>query len=280
MSSLNFYRPWIMRKVSDCFFLPWVLIKLQSLIMLNSEQSGDRPENVVKGRPRSNSYDRAISEGIPTNNRLPAGEPPPPVTQPRSRPPDNDFYSVKWIDFNHEQLPILLQNANGPCPLLAIANTLLLRKQVTKLFLTWRADELLSYDQIRFDPNAGVVSTDRVIATVADYMLQIDSSVRSSDGKLSSWSVRTRHFSCRDSPMKNEWISNEIFTMPLLCSTSSRRASMWIWNSMGNSIFLDDSPMRHSLRSVSSNLSIRMNVSSSMYSAFACFMAGSSIHRT
>jgi len=42
-----------------------------------------------------------------------------------------DSYPVKWIEFNHEQLPILLQNANGPCPLLALANVLFLRKKVT-----------------------------------------------------------------------------------------------------------------------------------------------------
>lgn len=42
-----------------------------------------------------------------------------------------DIYPVKWIEFNHELLPILLQNANGPCPLLALANVLFLRKKVT-----------------------------------------------------------------------------------------------------------------------------------------------------
>lgn len=45
---------------------------------------------------------------------------------------DNDFHLIKWIEFNFEQLPILLQNVNGPCPLLAIFNILLLQKRVTK----------------------------------------------------------------------------------------------------------------------------------------------------
>ena len=43
---------------------------------------------------------------------------------------DNDFHLIKRIEFNFERLPILLQNANGPCPLLAIFNILLLRKLV------------------------------------------------------------------------------------------------------------------------------------------------------
>jgi hypothetical protein len=43
---------------------------------------------------------------------------------------DKDFHLIKWIEFNFERLPILLQNVNGPCPLLAIFNILLLRKRV------------------------------------------------------------------------------------------------------------------------------------------------------
>jgi hypothetical protein len=40
-------------------------------------------------------------------------------------------WSVKRITFlGREQVPILLQNANGPCPLLAIANCLALRNQL------------------------------------------------------------------------------------------------------------------------------------------------------
>lgn len=37
------------------------------------------------------------------------------------------FYSVKWIEFNGVKTPILLQNINGPCPLISICNCLLLR---------------------------------------------------------------------------------------------------------------------------------------------------------
>jgi hypothetical protein len=47
---------------------------------------------------------------------------------------DKDFHLIKWIEFNFEHLPILLQNVNGPCPLLAIFNILLLRKQVNIVF--------------------------------------------------------------------------------------------------------------------------------------------------
>ncbi|KEG04248.1 conserved protein, unknown function [Plasmodium vinckei vinckei] len=40
------------------------------------------------------------------------------------------FYTVKWITFINRKVPILLQNQNGPCPLLCIANILLLRNQL------------------------------------------------------------------------------------------------------------------------------------------------------
>lgn len=38
------------------------------------------------------------------------------------------IYSVKWIEFNNKIVPIILQNENGPCPLIAIANILFLRQ--------------------------------------------------------------------------------------------------------------------------------------------------------
>lgn len=62
-----------------------------------------------------------------------------------NKPSENkDFYLIKWIEFNYEQLPILLQNVNGPCPLLAIVNILLLRKRVKLSSLTLHSS-FLSY---------------------------------------------------------------------------------------------------------------------------------------
>lgn len=44
--------------------------------------------------------------------------------------PNIPVYKLKRIDFFGRTVPIALQNENGPCPLLAIANVLLLRKQI------------------------------------------------------------------------------------------------------------------------------------------------------
>lgn len=51
---------------------------------------------------------------------------------PRARPPELDFYCVKWIPWKGERTPIIMQSANGPCPLLAIMNI---------LFLQWKVRE-------------------------------------------------------------------------------------------------------------------------------------------
>ena len=39
-------------------------------------------------------------------------------------------YYVKWIMFNNNKVPIITQNENGPCPLLAVMNVLLLKGKV------------------------------------------------------------------------------------------------------------------------------------------------------
>ncbi|UJR14120.1 hypothetical protein I4U23_001115 [Adineta vaga] len=104
-----------------------------------------------RNRLRSNSYDQAMSsepsEGKTQNSAL---------SQPKEQNSD-EIYLVKWIEFNRERLPILLQNVNGPCPILAIVNILLLRKRI---FLR---------------PNATTIRTEQVIASIAEYILQIDS---------------------------------------------------------------------------------------------------------
>jgi len=40
-------------------------------------------------------------------------------------------YHIKWITWKDEKTPIIMQNKNGPCPLLALFNVLLLSKRVS-----------------------------------------------------------------------------------------------------------------------------------------------------
>ncbi|CAH1787359.1 unnamed protein product [Owenia fusiformis] len=44
--------------------------------------------------------------------------------------PIQSVYHVKWITFKGKNLPIITQNENGPCPLLAIMNVLLLSEKI------------------------------------------------------------------------------------------------------------------------------------------------------
>ena len=94
----------------------------------NNESASEQADEQTKPpltRLRSNSYDKAVSGDQPDVKKTSSPEP----TSDNGRK-DNIIYIVKWIEFNHQRLPILLQNVNGPCPLLAIANILLLRKKV------------------------------------------------------------------------------------------------------------------------------------------------------
>ena len=45
------------------------------------------------------------------------------------------YYFVKWITWKEKKTPIITQSENGPCPLLAIMNTLFLRWKVRSLAL-------------------------------------------------------------------------------------------------------------------------------------------------
>ncbi|KAJ1482822.1 hypothetical protein T484DRAFT_1802684 [Baffinella frigidus] len=41
-----------------------------------------------------------------------------------------DVFRIKYITEGSEKLPFLMQNENGPCPLLAITNILLLKRKI------------------------------------------------------------------------------------------------------------------------------------------------------
>lgn len=51
------------------------------------------------------------------------------ISEPNNSTTKSD-YLIKWIRFNNAPLPIILQNENGPCPLIAICNVLLLRENM------------------------------------------------------------------------------------------------------------------------------------------------------
>lgn len=40
------------------------------------------------------------------------------------------LYQLKWVEWNGGFMPVVTQNENGPCPLLAICNILLLTRRI------------------------------------------------------------------------------------------------------------------------------------------------------
>lgn len=48
------------------------------------------------------------------------------TASPRHDQPVQEYH-LKWVDWNNRKTPIVTQNENGPCPLIAILNVLLLR---------------------------------------------------------------------------------------------------------------------------------------------------------
>jgi hypothetical protein len=67
---------------------------------------------------------------------------------------DNTFFRLKAIAFGERNVPILAQNANGPCPLLAIANVLLLR------------------GAIDIHPDRPQISYDELVELVGDFLVR------------------------------------------------------------------------------------------------------------
>lgn len=82
----------------------------------------------------------------------------------------NPVYSLKRIRFFQRDVPIVCQNENGPCPLLAIVNILSLRNQIK---LPARAEHI---DQVQghLIPPRSVhfLWQERLIALVADFLIE------------------------------------------------------------------------------------------------------------
>ncbi|KAM7540047.1 hypothetical protein Aperf_G00000040456 [Anoplocephala perfoliata] len=66
---------------------------------------------------------------------------------------DSSVHQIKWIHFNGAKVPVITQNENGPCPMIAITNVLLLRRKLT------------------LPPDHEVVSSDLIIASLSDELL-------------------------------------------------------------------------------------------------------------
>ncbi|GAB2224583.1 hypothetical protein Drorol1_Dr00005345 [Drosera rotundifolia] len=73
------------------------------------------------------------------------------------------IHKTKTIQFRGRSLPIVLQNDNGPCPLIAICNVLLLKNQLT------------------LSPDLGEVSQQKLLAMVAERLIDSNNDLKDKD---------------------------------------------------------------------------------------------------
>jgi hypothetical protein len=69
------------------------------------------------------------------------------------------YYQVKRIEYLERHISILTQSENGPCPLLAISNTLILNN---KLFI---------------NPDYGAVGNEELVSMIVDLLLELGKQV-------------------------------------------------------------------------------------------------------
>ncbi|XP_039768886.1 ubiquitin carboxyl-terminal hydrolase MINDY-2 isoform X1 [Ornithorhynchus anatinus] len=71
----------------------------------------------------------------------------------KERFPGQSLYHIKWIQWKEESTPIITQNENGPCPLLAILNVLL---------LAWK---------VKLPPMMEIITAEQLMEYLGDYIL-------------------------------------------------------------------------------------------------------------
>ena len=114
--------------------------------------------------------DRVEDGGLPGDDALifdmkrssPSQSSPPPSSAPPSKKSSTvesssqevdvskQIYHVKWIGWHDTRCPIIMQNVNGPCPLISITNVLLLRGKMS------------------LDEGVEVVSSESLIANIGE----------------------------------------------------------------------------------------------------------------
>ncbi|XP_073692306.1 ubiquitin carboxyl-terminal hydrolase MINDY-2 [Garra rufa] len=73
---------------------------------------------------------------------------------PKDRVTGQSLYHIKWIKWKEENTPIITQNENGPCPLLAIMNVLL---------LSWK---------VKLPPMMEIITAEQLMEYLGDYILE------------------------------------------------------------------------------------------------------------
>ncbi|NXO13987.1 MINY1 hydrolase, partial [Oriolus oriolus] len=113
--------------------------------------------------PSGGSSEEPLEEKPLQEGGSPPGAPPGVPEPPRAQPPgrEADFYCVKWISWKGERTPVVTQSENGPCPLLAIVNVLLLQ---------WKATSC-GCSQVKLPPQKEVITAEELMAHLGNCIL-------------------------------------------------------------------------------------------------------------
>ncbi|XP_076011877.1 ubiquitin carboxyl-terminal hydrolase MINDY-2 isoform X2 [Genypterus blacodes] len=76
------------------------------------------------------------------------------ISYSKDRAAGQSIYHIKWIKWREENTPIITQNENGPCPLLAIMNVLL---------LAWK---------VKMPPMMEIITAEQLMEYLGDYILE------------------------------------------------------------------------------------------------------------
>jgi len=115
------------------------------------DEDKSEPEAKVPKKITSNSDDQDAAIQPSTSNILEKGA----STESSNESSEMDnIYHVKWISWNSNKIPIVTQNSNGPCPMLAIANVLLLR------------------GKMKFQDGCEMISSEQLLEHLGDTMLE------------------------------------------------------------------------------------------------------------
>ncbi|GCC43676.1 hypothetical protein chiPu_0027837, partial [Chiloscyllium punctatum] len=99
----------------------------------DGKESDGRTSPAQEGLEEVNGLESASEVGVslpePEGVAPPAAQPEGTLPRPEMAraDPSSTFHLVKWVTWKGEKTPLITQSENGPCPLIAIINILLLR---------------------------------------------------------------------------------------------------------------------------------------------------------
>ncbi|NWZ98531.1 MINY1 hydrolase, partial [Nesospiza acunhae] len=136
-----------------------------------SLKEGGSPQDRGSPKEGGSPKEQPPQEGSPKEGGSPQDRGSPPAEPPRAQPP-GDFYFVKWILWKGQRTALVTQSENGPCPLLAIINVLLLQWKAS-----WggppnaRGRACSCCPQVKLPPQTEVVTAEELMAHLGNCIL-------------------------------------------------------------------------------------------------------------